>query len=602
MRKILTTGKRNVKYILRKMAIVEKKTMITYLGLSLITSVLPVFISLKQKDIIDILVNFFSSGEERWSVFYEYCIILAGMLLVMAICEVCIQYINNVSSLKYKRKSMLENVDKMSSLKMAKLENPNVHFLFDLSCEEPNVNPFSIIKPAIIIVTTGIMIISYYMVLLQLNSIIAILPIVLAIPLIIIGNKKEQYEYLSKYDNEIMDLNRRISYFSSIIKEPLYAKDNIVYNIGSYFLKKRKTYKNRMLGKKTKLIKKSVKITAITSLLTLLAQYGIYFVLGINVLNNSITLGSLNLYFNAFTAILLSMNHIIDSSSYVNAQVELEAVKEEFMSLPTIDGKKEKHSLSVKSKHRIRFENVTFAYPGTERKIIDNLSFSIDEDDIVALIGENGSGKSTLIKLLIGQYEPQSGRILIDDVDILEYSQKELASIYGVMFQNVQHIAISIREYVALSEETVDEKLFIEAIEKAECGDILKNAIAKRDTIMGLGLDYAKAKEFSGGEWQRLAMARLFYADPDVFVMDEPTAALDAEAEYRFFENFRKIGKHHQIVMVSHRLSIARLCSKIVYFGDNGIVVDTHNNLLNKVASYKQLYDLQRRMYFAEVD
>lgn len=600
MGKFFTVSKRNIKYVLRKIKLVEKKTMIIYLCLSLLASLLPVFASFKKKDIIDFLINFFSGGEESWSIIYEYCIILAGMILMITLCEVCIQYMNNVSSLKYKRKSMLENVDKMSSLKMEKLENPQVHFLFDLSCEESNVNPFSIVKPAMIIVTTGIMIISYYVVLLQLNIFIAALPLVLTIPLTVIGNKKELYEYRSKYDGEVMDLNRRISYYSSIIKEPLYAKDNTVYNIGSYFLKKRNAYKNIMIEKKTKLIVKSVMITIMISFLTLLAQYGIYFALGINVLNSNMSLGSLDLYFNAFTAVLLSMNRIIDSLSYINAQAELEAIREEFMSLPTIDEVKDNHSLTRNGKHRIRFEHVTFAYPGTERKIIDNLSFSINEDDIIALIGENGSGKSTLIKLLIGQYEPQHGRILIDDVDIARYSQKELSSIYGVMFQNVQHIAISIQEYVSLSKDDCDEKRFMKAIDNAECEDIIRRSVAKGDTIMGLGLDYEKAQEFSGGERQRIAMARLFYADPDVFVMDEPTAALDAEAEYRFFKNLKNLAKHHQIVMVSHRLSIARLCSKIVYFSDKGIVVDSHNNLLKKETSYRHLYELQRKMYFAE--
>ncbi len=600
MKKIWTIGKRTVKYVLRKIAKIEKKTMILYMCLSLLISVLPVLISLIQKDIIDFLVTFFANGGEHWYKFVEYCIAMGILFLALALCEVWIQYVNNVTSLKYKRAGMLENVDKMSSLKMEQLENPKIHFLFDLSCEEPNVNPFSIVKPAMKIVTTAIMTISYYVILLQINIVIAILPIVLAIPLVMIGNKKELYEHQAKYDGEIMDLKRRITYFSSIVKEPLYAKDNTIYNIGKYFLKKREFYKKRMIEKKTKLVRKVVGINIFVSFLTLLTQYGIYFVLGVNVLHKNITLGSLNLYYGAFTTILLSLNQIIDNSSYLNAQVELETVREEFMGLPTIDMNKTAHSLSGKKKHTICFENVSFAYPGTGRNIIENLSFSIDKDDIVAFIGTNGSGKSTLIKLLVGQYEPDNGRIFIDGVDITEYTQKELAAIYGVMFQSVQHVALSIREYVSLSQEAVDTQRFHEAIEKAGCENIVKNAVAQSETIMGLGLDYENAKEFSGGEWQRIAMARLFYANQDVFVMDEPTAALDAEAEYHFFENLKCIGEQHQIIMVSHRLSIARLCTKIVYFGDGSIVVDTHENLMKEVPSYKELYNLQRRMYFGD--
>jgi len=579
---------------------IKRNTMIVYLCLSLLISLLPVYISLIQKNIIDSLIAYLSGEEIYQYKFKENCISMGIMLMALTLCELWIQYINNVNSLKYKRASMLENVDKMASLKMEQLENSKIHFLFDLSCEEPNVNPFSIVNPTMKIVTTMITTISYYVILMQLNIFIAILPILIAIPLVKIGNKKELYEFQSKYDSEIMDLNRRISYFSSIVKEPLYAKENTIYNIGSYFLMKRKSYKRKMIDKKINLIRKSIGITVFISFITLLTQYGIYFTLGLNVLHKNISLGSLNLYFNAFTAIIMSLNQIIDSLSYIDAQIELESVRDEFMDLPTINMNQADSPLSKRHKHKICFENVSFAYPGTDRNIIENLSFSIDENDVVALIGKNGSGKSTLIKLLVGQYEPQNGKILIDGVDITNYSQKELATIFGTMFQNVERVAITIREFVTLSHNTVDDERFYDAVNKAGCDDIVKNAVANSETIMGLSLDNNNAKEFSGGEWQRLAIARLFYANPDIFVMDEPTAALDAEAEYHFFENIKNVGKQHQIIMVSHRLSIARLSTKVIYFDDDGIVVDTHENLIRKIPSYKELYDLQKRMYFNE--
>lgn len=199
---------------------------------------------------------------------------------------------------------------------------------------------------------------------------------------------------------------------------------------------------------------------------------------------------------------------------------------------------------------------------------------------------------------MVGQYEPQSGTIKIDGTDIVDYTPAELAAIYGVMFQDVAHVAVPIREFVTLSDGAFDRERFCDAIAKAGCKKILDDSVAREETIMGLGLDLEKAREFSGGEWQRLALARLFYADPDVFVMDEPTAALDAKAEYQFFEQLRELGKQHQIIMVSHRLSIARLSTKIIYFSDEGIFVDTYNNLLENVPSYKDLYEMQRSLYF----
>lgn len=224
----------------------------------------------------------------------------------------------------------------MSSLKMEHLENPKIHFLFDLSCQEANVNPIVIVEHVMRILTVIITAASYFLILLRLNVFIALLAVAVTIPLLLIGNKRELYEFQSRYDEQIMDLNRRISYFSSIVKEPLYAKDNAVYNVGTYFLKKRKQYKEALVNRKAGYICKAMGISICVAFMTLATQYGVYFFLGVNVLNDTISIGSLSLYFNAFATILLALNQIVDSLSYINAQVELGFALTEFMQLPEI--------------------------------------------------------------------------------------------------------------------------------------------------------------------------------------------------------------------------------------------------------------------------
>lgn len=600
MKKKNSKQRTTVKFILKKMRTMKKTTMAIYVCLSLLTAAMSVLIALREKIVLDLLTKNYAGAHVENNVLLMQSIILGSFMLVLAICELSNQYISSVFSLRYKKKYLLENVDRFSSLKMEVMEGRNAHFLFDMSCVDTNIDPFTIMKPAMTIVTTLVTIIMYFAILIKFNMIVAILPILLAIPLFLLGQKKELYEYRSKYDGEIMDLDRRITYFTSVIKEPLYAKENTVYNIGKFFLKKRQGYKNSLVNKKMSYMAKTVDITILISLFTFFAQYSLYFVLGINVLKDGITLGSLNLYFNAFTAILLSINGIIDSCGYIQAQVRLDGFKQQFLELPTIDNGRKKITAPKRGKHTITFENVTFAYPDTSRNIIQNLSFTINEGDAVALIGENGCGKSTLIKLLIGQYEAQEGRILIDGIDIRDYSVEALSSIYGVMFQNIEHLAVPIHEYIAFSDDRIDEKRLHDAIGNADCNGIIENSIAGENTIMGLELYNENAKEFSGGEWQKFAMARLLYANSDIFVMDEPTAALDAEAEYNFFEKMKTLGYSHQIVMVSHRLSIAKLCSKIIYFDVAGVTVDTHDNLILRSETYKNLYNMQRSMYFSE--
>ncbi len=600
MKKESSSPRMTLKYIIKKIGAIKKSTMALFVCLSLLASVLPVLIALREKILIDFLTNNYSDTIDRENYFLVQCIILGGLIISLAACELSNQCINNVFSLRYKKKYLLENFERFTSLKMEVMESRGAHFLLDMSCADTNIDPFTILKPTMTIASTVVTVGTYFAVLLKYNIIIALLPLLIAVPLFLLGRKKELLDYKSRYDGEIMDLDRRISYYTSVIKEPLYAKENTVYNIGEFFLKKRQGYKNTFITKKMSYMTKAVGISVIISMFTLLAQYGLYYYLGIDVLKDRITLGSLNLYFNAFTTILLALNSIIDSYGYIQAQLRLDGSKQQFRELPTIDNEREKILVPERRKHTITFKNVSFTYPDTSHKVIDNLSFSIDCGDVVALIGENGCGKSTLIKLLIGQYEPQEGKILIDGIDIRDYSVEALSKIYGVMFQNVSHLAVPIREYITFSEDEIDESKLCEAINNAGCEEVIGKSSAGENTIMGLGLFAENSKGFSGGEWQRFAMARLLYADSDIFVMDEPTAALDAEAEYNFFEKMKALGQSHQIVMVSHRLSIAKLCSKILYFDKEGVLVDTHDNLIKRSENYKNLYNLQRSMYFTD--
>lgn len=589
--------KANLHYISGKFLQLKKSILLIYIFVFLLTSIFPVLISLVERDIIDSLVQYVDKGENIKYQFIWNCLFLGFFFLVLAICNLLLQYIQNTKSLLYKKRAMIENVEKMSSLKMEHLDDINVHFLFDMSCEEANINPFAIITPSIKIVAICITAVSYYIILFRLNALFAMLPLLIAIPFVIIGKRKEVLDFQVKYDQSIMELNRRISYFTFVIKEPLYAKENIVYNVGNFFIKKRRNYKDDLIDKKLVFIKKSVCFTILLTMIVAVAQYGVYLLMGYNVLGGNISLGNLSLYFNAFSAILLSLSNVIDSVTYIDAQMCLNDKRKAFLALPIYTSQRNGQDISSKKKHRIVFDNVTFAYPNTNRNIIQNLSFTIECDDIIALIGENGSGKSTLIKLLIGQYEPQEGSILIDGIDIKCYAQNQLTEIFGVMFQEVAHVAISIREFVTLSENDYDRSRFQSAIANAGCSKVIKNAVAHEETIMGLNFEKKNAQEFSGGEWQRLALARLFYMNPDIYIMDEPTASFDAEAEYEFFKNIMTIGDKHNIIMVSHRLSIAKLCTKIMYFGEEGVMVGTHQQMM-KVSEYRELYELQKKMYF----
>ena len=244
------------------------------------------------------------------------------------------------------------------------------------------------------------------------------------------------------------------------------------------------------------------------------------------------------------------------------------------------------------------FEDVGFRYPGAERWAVRNLSFTLRAGEVLALVGENGAGKTTLVKLLSRLYDPDEGRILLDGHDLREYDLFGLRSGIGVIFQDFVRFHLNARDNIAVGRiEARDDLPRIEAAaERSLADEVIRKLPGGYDQV--IGKRFRSGVELSGGEWQKIAIARAYMRDAQVLILDEPTAALDARAEYEVFQRFKELSEGKTAVLISHRFSSVRMADRIVVLADGHVEdIGTHGELLARGGRYKELFELQAAGY-----
>ena len=244
------------------------------------------------------------------------------------------------------------------------------------------------------------------------------------------------------------------------------------------------------------------------------------------------------------------------------------------------------------------FEEVGFRYPGAENWAVRRLSFTLHAGEVLALVGENGAGKTTLVKLLARLYDPDEGRILLDGHDLREYSLEELRANLGVIFQDFMRYHLTASENIAIGRiDARDDRARIQqAAERSLASDVIDKLPGGYDQM--IGKRFKSGVELSGGEWQKIAIARAYMRDAQVLILDEPTAALDARAEFLVFQRFKELSAGKTAVLISHRFSSVRMADRILVLADGEVEASgTHEELLSGGGRYAELFELQAAGY-----
>jgi ATP-binding cassette subfamily B protein len=244
------------------------------------------------------------------------------------------------------------------------------------------------------------------------------------------------------------------------------------------------------------------------------------------------------------------------------------------------------------------FEDVGFIYPGADRWAVRHLSFSLHAREVIALVGENGAGKTTLVKLLTRLYDPDEGRILLDGHDLREYDLEGLRGNMGVIFQDFVRYNFSAGDNIAVGKitERTNRGRIDRAASRSQADEVIARLSAGYDQM--IGKRFKNGVELSGGEWQKIAIARAYMREAEVLILDEPTAALDARAEFEVFQRFKELSAGKTAILISHRFSSVRMADRILVLADGKVeAAGTHEELIRQSGRYAELFELQAAGY-----
>jgi len=328
------------------------------------------------------------------------------------------------------------------------------------------------------------------------------------------------------------------------------------------------------------------------------ALYGAYAWIAVSTVQRLITLGQMTMYFalfrqgqSAVSAGLSAIGGMYEDNLYLSTLYEYLDTE-----VPPVAGTSLR---GPEPADGIRFEDVSFTYPGGTEPALAGISLHLRPGSSLALVGENGSGKTTLIKLLTRLYEPGSGRILLDGLDLREWDPTALRARIGVIFQDFARYQLLVGENVGAGDERdfEDEARWREAAGKGQAAEFIERLPAGYRTQLGKW--FKDGRELSGGQWQKIALSRAFMrSQADVLVLDEPTSAMDARAEAEVFEHFRRLASDRITILISHRFSTVRMADRIVVLdGARVVEVGTHDDLMARSGTYADLYGIQAAAY-----
>ena len=399
-----------------------------------------------------------------------------------------------------------------------------------------------------------------------------------------------------KAGDEYSRLDRIFYYFLNIFSDyntgkeiRLYKEQNLIEH----------TATDKLLTDGEKLLKKAslhtAKSSSFVAILGALVGFGIYLFIGVKGLYGLFGIGSLVLYCGSFMQIIngimkmaVTFGKTAEMVPLVNYYFDIVNTKDDMTY-----GAKE---LDLSDKFEIEFKNVSFKYPNMESYALKNINIKINNGEHLAVVGRNGSGKTTFIKLMCRLYDVTDGEILINGINIKEYSKESIISLYSVVFQDFKIFSTTLAQNISTNEEYDKERLY-DALDNANIQDRVLKMENKECTYLYKDLDKAGV-EISGGEAQKLALARALYKDAPIVILDEPTAALDPIAEHEIYNRFNSFVENKTAIYISHRLSSCVFCDKIAVFDKSKLVESgTHQELLTAGEKYFELWNAQAKYY-----
>jgi ATP-binding cassette subfamily B protein len=489
-----------------------------------------------------------------------------------------------------------------SDLELAYFEGSASYDMLRQAAQEAPTRPMVMMNSALGLVRTAITFGSMIALLIAISPLLALVALLAPIPAFI---SQSRYGSRAFWLTIMMSpLKRRMDYLSSLVTTDTYAKETKLFGLGPYFVDRFRRLGAVSYERQRKLtVNRNLNSTG-WGLLSTAVGSAIALYIALEAVGGRLTLGDLALYTAAATTVQTSMAGLFTAFAgmYEN-NLYLDTLYRFLGTEPRIVAPPQPRRLPSTVEGHIEFDSVTFTYPGAETPALDGVSFEIRPGETVAVVGRNGAGKSTLFKLLCRLYDPTGGRILLDGVDIREFDPVELRAQISAMFQDYVTYQGTAAENIGLGDlvRLEDRPHIEESARRAGADERIQELPSGYDTPLGRWFD--QGVSLSGGEWQKIALARAFQREGPILVLDEPTSALDAQAEHDLFARLRELAAGRTTLYISHRFSTVRQAERILLL-EHGKVAEygTHEELMSAKAGYAHLFTLQAQAYLDTID
>lgn len=406
------------------------------------------------------------------------------------------------------------------------------------------------------------------------------------------GAKK--YEHSKKI--EISDVNRRLNYINKVMYDFSAGKEIRVYGIKNWLTNKYTEQRKNKIRIQRNLKNKYFSVEVFESVFSFVREGIVYFYLIYLVLNGELEIPDFTVYMATIIGFSDHLKGIIRNIAFMRAQ-NLDIVDLRNF-LETDSDKDCSNYVDIpEGPYEVEFKDVSFHYPNIEGNILEHLSFTLKQNERIAIVGNNGAGKTTLIKLLCGFFDVTGGEILLNGINIQKFERKKYQQLISAIFQEINIFAFSMAENIIFQEDNYNQDKLDEVLKSADLVDKVKSLPNGFHTSLHKILD-PQGVELSGGEQQRVVIARALYKDSDIMILDEPTAALDAIAEHEVYEKFSEITEGKGSIFISHRLASTRFCDCILML-ENGQIIEkgTHEELLQANGKYAEMFGVQSKYY-----
>ncbi|MFL6125997.1 ABC transporter ATP-binding protein [Actinophytocola sp.] len=491
-------------------------------------------------------------------------------------------------------------MDHASRLDLSFFEGSESYDLLRQASQEAPSRPVSMMSSALSLVRTGITFASMIVLLVSVSPLLAVVVLLAPIPAFISQSKYGARAFmLALY---VSPIRRRMEYLSSLVTTDTYAKETKVFGLGPYLVDRFRRLGQTYYTRERKLTTTRNLVGTAWSMPSTVAGAGIALYIALEAVAGRLTIGDLALYTSAATAVQSSVQGLFSgfSGMYEN-NLYLDTLYQFLATKPQITAPVKPRPLPEPVRGHVLFDEVSFSYPGSDERALDSVSFEIRPGETVAVVGRNGAGKSTLIKLLCRLYDPTAGRILLDGVDVREFDPEELRGRMSAMFQDYVTYQGTAAENIGLGQlSALEDRARIEdSARRAGAAERIERLPSGYDSPLGRWFD--QGVSLSGGEWQKIALARAFMRDAQILILDEPTSALDAQAEHDLFARLRALAHGRTTLYISHRFSTVRQAEKILLL-DHGKLTEhgTHEELMALDGHYAELFTLQAAAYLED--